>query len=48
MGIRRLRVLLVVLVVLLVAQAGCRTSGKDEKDTQRVDQRGRTVMWADT
>jgi heme/copper-type cytochrome/quinol oxidase subunit 2 len=33
------RVLFAVLVILVVAQAGCRTSGKDEKDTQRVEHR---------
>jgi hypothetical protein len=30
------RVLLAVLVILVVAQAGCRTSREDPKDTQRV------------
>src|SRR5262249_50646763 len=34
-----MRVLLVALAVLVVAQAGCRTSREDPKDTQRVEHR---------
>jgi hypothetical protein len=33
------RVLFVVLVILVVAQAGCRSSREDKKDTQRVEHR---------
>jgi hypothetical protein len=33
------RVLFVVLVILVVAQAGCRSSREDKKDTQRVERR---------
>jgi hypothetical protein len=32
-------VLFVILAVLVVAQAGCRSSREDEKDTQRVEHR---------
>jgi hypothetical protein len=34
-----MRVLLAVLVVLAVAEAACRTSREDPKDTQRVEHR---------
>jgi hypothetical protein len=33
------RVLLALLVILVVVQAGCRTAREDEKDTQRVEHR---------
>jgi hypothetical protein len=33
------RVLFAVLVILVVAQTGCRTSREDPKDTQRVEHR---------
>jgi hypothetical protein len=33
------RVLLAVLVILVAAQAGCRSSREDKKDTQRVEHR---------
>jgi hypothetical protein len=40
------RVLLAVLMILFGAQAGCRSSREDKKDTQRVEHRVGQDVWA--